>query len=155
MQFEIIPHKGIGPVDLKMNREKVLKLMDQLSGGPPVRRHNSIDCFFQNSFQISYNEQGLVEFIEVGNNPEFVYLFEGLDVFDVPAKKLLQHIKQFDSPDPELSIEGHEYLFPSLILTLWDIGSQYDHRGGQKRPMFAAIGIGDLNYLKAIRAIKA
>lgn len=154
MRFDIEPHKGIGPVKLGMLHEEVIALMTQIGGRAPVPRFKLTDCFFRNSFQVSYNDHGCVEFIEAANEPELEFMFKGKDVFDMPAGELLAHIGQFDSFAPELSKEGYEYLFPSLILVLWDIDPQYDHRGGWVRPMFGAVGIGDPHYLAAVRAIK-
>ncbi len=154
MRFEIKPHRGIGPVLLGMARSEVIALMADIGGEAPVSRSESIDCFFGNCFQVSYNEHGRVEFIEVANDPRLEFVFEEKDVFDTPAEEMVAHIKQFDYPSPDLSKEGYEYLFPSLILTLWDIDSQYDHKRGQVRPILGAVGIGDLNYLKACRVIK-
>src|SRR5262245_23640265 len=154
MRFEIIPHEGVGPILFGMTRIEVNESVEKIGGGLPVPRNKATDCFFRNCFQVSYNDTRTVEFIEVANEPELEFLFAGKDVFDVPAKELLAHIRQFDAHDPELSQEGYEYIFPSLILTLWDIDSQYDHKRGQKRPVFAAVGIGDAAYLADIRGIR-
>jgi len=154
MRFEIIPHKGIGPVLLGMNRSEVITIMAGIGGGSPESRSDLTDCFFENSFQVSYNDQGKVEFIEIANDPQHEFILWDRDVFDQTAHETLSHIMQFDSADPELSEGENNFFFSSLILTLWDIDEQYDHKGGQKRPMVGAIGVGDQNYLSEIRNIK-
>ena len=44
-----------------------------------------------------------------------------------------------------------EYLFPRIIVTLWEADLDYDHLGGQSRPVFAEVGVGNAAYLEAIR----
>jgi hypothetical protein len=95
----------------------------------------------------------VANFIEVANDLDHVYQFEGRDVFDLPAPELVTLIQQLDHPDPELSSPPSNFLFPTLVLTLWEPAEDYDHKGGQRRPIFGAIGIGAPSYLQLVREI--
>jgi hypothetical protein len=155
MQFDIEPHRGIGPVSFGMSREEVAATLERMGGGQPEGKSSSTDCYFRNAFQVSFDEAGKADFMEVSTNVEHVFAFRGLDVFDVPGSELLNFLQEFDQPDPELSQSGYSYTFPGLILTLWGLDSQYDYKGGQQRPMFGAVGAGTEHYLNAIRAISS
>lgn len=155
MQFVIEPHRGIGPVSFGMSRSEVSAAMAAVGGGPPRPRNEETDGFFDFCIQVSYDEGGRAEFVEVANDAALVFAFQGRDVFDMPGAELLDLIGALDQPDPDLSREGCEYIFPRLILTLWDLDEQYDHKGGEQRPVFAAVGVGTPKYLAAVRAIRA
>ena len=154
MRFEIEPPHGVGPILFGMFRPDVAEIMSRIGGGAPKKKGRTTDCYFGNAFRPSFNDQGLVEFIGVSSNPAHEFMFKGIDVFDVAADELMEHIRQFDQPDPELSKQGNEYFFPQLILSLWEADEQYDHKGGQERPMFGEVGVGTPGHLEAIRAIK-
>ncbi len=154
MEFVIEPHRGIGPASFGMSREEVNDAMARAGGGRPKARSSETNCYFGSAFQVSFGDAGLADFIEVASSIDAKVTFEGRDVFDTTADELLAVIEQLDVPAPELSRPPQSYVFPELILTLWGRDTQYDHRGGQERPMFAAVGVGALSYLAAIRAIR-
>jgi hypothetical protein len=159
VEFKIEPHRGIGPVSLGMSRAEVAAIMDLAGGGSPQSKSKSTDCFFENAFQVSFDEIGIADFIEVSNNVQLVFSFKGHDVFDMLGSELIALLQELDQPDPDLSSAtcraGSEYTFPGLILTLWELDSQYDHKGGQKRPMFGAVGVGTEHYLATVGAIRS
>lgn len=151
MRFEIEPHVGIAPIRFGMSRADVVQEMAKIGGGNPVDKGGVIDCFFNNGFQVSYRDD-TVEFIEVCNEPDHTFVLAGMDVFDMPANELVARLEALDSVDPVLS-DNYSYCFPNLIVSLWEADEQYDRKGGEKRPIFGAVGIGDERYLAAIRAI--
>lgn len=152
MRFEIEPHVGIAPIRFGMSQADVVREMAKIGGGNPVdKAGGAIDCFFNNGFQVSYRD-GTVEFIEVYNEPDHTFVLAGMDVFDMPAPELVARLEALDSVDPVLSDE-YSFCFPNLIISLWEADEQYDRKGGEKRPIFGAVGIGDERYLVAIRAI--
>ena len=156
MQFTLQPHRGIGPISFGMNRNEVAMVMGGVGGGRPVPRSvgEETDCYFDNFFQVSFEDAGRADFIEVSSGLAATVLFDGQDVFDLPADELLALIGRHDRPDPELSEPPDSYIFPDLILSLWGRDEQYDHKGGGQRPVFAAVGLGAPSYLAAIRAIR-
>lgn len=151
MRFEIEPHVGIAPIRFGMSRADVVWEMTKIGGGNPVAKSNGIDCFFNNAFQVSYRD-GTVEFIEVYNEPDHTFILAGLDVFDAPADQLVARLEALDSVDSELS-DKCSYCFSNLIVSLWEADEQYDRKGGETRPIFGAVGIGDDRYLAAIQQI--
>ena len=153
MQFVIEPHKGIGPISFGMSREEVTAIMARNGGGIPKQRGRETDCFFLNAFQVSYDDAGRADFIEVASGLSAVVLFAGCDVFDMSADELLALIQKQAEPDSELSRPPHEFTFSDLILTLWEQDTQYDYKGGHLRRVFAAVGVGAPSYLAAIRDI--
>lgn len=155
MEFVIEPHRGIGPISFGMSRKEVSTAMARVRGGRPDARNEQTDCYFGAAFQVSFGDGEKADFIEVASSIDAVVLLNGLDVFDTPAKQLLAFVSQLDEAAPELSEPPDSYTYPNLIFTLWGRDKQYDHRGGQKRPVFAAVGVGAESYLAAIRAIRA
>lgn len=118
-----------------------------------MKRGTETDCFFQNAFQVSYGDKGKVDFIEVGSGIVADVRFDNQDVFDLHADDLLRLIRVHEHEDLELSEPDDSYVFSGLIMTLWGRDEQYDHKGGEQRPVFAAVGVGAPSYLAAIRAI--
>ena len=46
------------------------------------------------------------------------------------------------------------FVFPNQIVTLWEADEQYDRLGGEQRPIWALVGLGNQRYLEAVRAVK-
>ncbi len=153
MTFAIEPHRGIGPISFGMGRAPVAAAMAECGGGRPVKRNEEIDCFFENAFQVSFGDNGKADFIEVCSVIAADVLFDGRDVFELHADELLRLIRIHEAEDTELSEPDDSYMFSGLILTLWGRDEQYDHKGGEQRPVFATVGVGAPSYLEAIRAI--
>lgn len=147
MDLYMDPHRGVGPVSFGMTRAEVRRAL----GHAPRAKGPRTDCYFGGSFQVSFGDDG-VEFVEVASSIEETVLFDGVDVFDTPADRLLAALSRRDTADPRLSRPPSQYLFPGLVLTLWGRSAQYDHRGGRTRPVFAAVGLGSADYLAAVRA---
>jgi hypothetical protein len=154
MIFAIEPHRGIGPVSFGMTRSDVIAAVAACGGGSPVARNKETACFFDNAFQVSFGDAGRADFIEVCSGISVEVRFDGRDVFDIHADDLLALIRGHEQEDPALSDPDDSYIFAGLILTLWGRDEQYDHEGGEQRPMFAKVGVGALSYLAAIRAIR-
>lgn len=153
VEFVVEPHRGIGPVSFGMTREEVADVMAAIGGGLPSPRGNKVDCFFENSFQVSFGDAERADFIEISSSMPVPVMYSGRDVRDTPADELLAHIQQSEPADPELS-GTDEYVFSKQILALWGPDTQYDYLGGRKRVVFAAVAIGRPTYLTAIRAIR-
>lgn len=153
MIFAIEPHRGIGPSSFGMSRPDVAKTMADCGGGRSMKRNAETDCFFENAFQVSFGDNGKADFIEVCSGIAAEVRFDGRDVFDLHADDLLHLIRVHEPEDLELSEPDDSYIFSGLIMTLWGRDEQYDHKGGEQRPVFAAVGVGAPSYLKAIRAI--
>ncbi len=155
MQFEIEPHRGIGPISFGMTRAEVATAMKAIGGGPPGAKGETIDCFFEYCFQVEFDASDRVDFIAVYGYSQHVFSFSGRDVFDIPGDELVAIISALDRPDPELTQAGYEYVFPRLIISLWDLDTQYDRKGGEIRPVFCSVGVGTPHYLAVCRRIQS
>jgi hypothetical protein len=91
LMFIVEPNIGIGPIKLGMSREDVRK---QFNGEYRTYKHGSskiyTDTFFDNSFQVSYNEKDTVEYIELSGykNKYFNVMVFGFDPFKLKVNKV-------------------------------------------------------------------
>ncbi|MBD3587361.1 hypothetical protein HHX48_16615 [Salinimonas sp. HHU 13199] len=154
MLLEIIPLKGVGPIRFGMTSEEVQSVMKEFCG--VQYRHSKskeTDYFFGSALEVTYDECSRADFIGAQYYSGCGCDFEiyGIDPFDNDAKTLFEHIasKQTDDHD----FDPDDYLFRDTIITLWGSEEQYDHKGGETRPVYAQVGIGNENYLEAIDQI--
>jgi len=155
MTWEIRPQVGIGPLCLGMTRRQVREAMFQEAIRPSGKKAATIDCYYDNSVQVSFDRQGRADFIEVSSSAfELGVKFRGVDVFDVDAPKLVSHIEKQAAWEPALSRPPGEYLFPPLILSLWNASKEYDYKRNGKRRVFATVGVGNENYLRGIQELR-
>lgn len=105
-----------------------------------------VDAYHNNSFQVFFDEQDTVEYIELSREESsFVTLYKGRDVFALLAEDLVALIAQdaaFDPNDWEL---GYSYVFPDLELAVWRpvLPENTDDLNGRS---FSTIGVGRLGY---------
>ncbi len=154
-RFDIVPHVGIGPVRLGMSRAEVeaaLAGVPQALPGHTKGSSATIECYVQASLQIEFEADGTASFVEVSSHPAMLCLYKDQDVFDSPAPQLFALFAADDALGPHV-YDPLEYVFPQLIVSLWEADEQYDRRCNQSRPMYATVGVGDERYLAAIRKI--
>jgi hypothetical protein len=157
IRFEIVPHQGIGPVRLGMNRTEVEAALAPFPGAlpsNPKRKGSRVQCYYRGSLQVEFTAAGTASFIEVSNDSAFLSLYNGHDVFDLPAPDLFSLFAADDHAGPH-QYNSSEYLFPDLIVSLWEADNQYDRKGGYSRPLYATVGVGNADYLAAINALRA
>ena len=144
MHYEIKPHVGIGPVMLGMSREEV----EIALGADNYNSSNGeIEYYFDNAFQIEF-EDGKADFIGTSYHPDYTVTYKGQNVFDTKAIDLFDLIASNEGEKHEY--DSSEYLFPNLIVTLWDADEQYDQIGSESRRIWAQVGIGTQSYLQAV-----
>lgn len=148
-QFNIEPHKGIGPIQLGMTRLEVKSALGEknYSGSS-----GNSDYFYENSIQVEF-EQGKADFIGASYSDNYLVLYKGVNVFNTSSEELFTLIAANEN-NPH-SYNSYEYLFPDQVVTLWDADEQYDHIGKETRVVWAQIGIGSKNYLEAVSKINA
>jgi hypothetical protein len=152
MEFAIEPHRGIGPVSFGMTREEVAAALAAVGGGPPRPRSSQTDCFLDYAFQVSFEDAGRADFVEVASHLPARAEFAGHDVFATPADELLTLVRRNEELDPALSDPPRRYLFPGLILSLSERDERLG-RGGVRLDLFGGVGVGGPTYLAAIRKI--
>ena len=156
IQLDIVPHIGIGPVRFGMAREEVEAALASVPNALPRRakgRSSTIDCYIEGSLQIEFGEDGTASFVEVWCHPATLCTYKGQDVFDLPAPDLFALLAADDGSGHH-RYDPSEYLFPELIVSLWDADEQYDRKGNEGRAMYATVGVGDDRYLAAVRKIR-
>ena len=112
--FKIEPHVGIGPVRLGMTRDEVRAAL----GGPEYEGRDGREGFLS-GFMVDFNENGVVEFIEIASSDRFRGVFHSKCLHEIAADEAVAHVSQFgeyDRSDPEL---GHSFTFLSLQMALW------------------------------------
>lgn len=144
MEFEIEPHIGFGPVKLGMNRTEVDSVLgSEFHSGS----HKNSDYYFKNSLQIEFENEE-VNFIGISHSSSYTALYKGINIFDIEAEKLFELIAS--NEEDKHTYDSYEYLFPIQVITLWDADEQYDRIGSETRVIWAQVGIGSQNYLKAV-----
>ena len=156
--FSVEPLVGIGPVRLGMSRQEtrnaldvpVLSFKKGPSSAPPV------DAFLENTFQVFYDKDNRVEFIELSRGGPFTVLFQGISVFETTADELLEAVSPDADYDKNRPEQGYSFIFPKAELSLWrqslpedeeddeqDVdGEEYEKPG----TYFDTIGVGTSGY---------
>jgi hypothetical protein len=137
---------SIGPIKLGDSREQVRAALQDF-GLSLNSSHGASDYFGEASVQVEYAGDGTAWFIGINSNTSNVCTYKGVNVFDTPAEDLFSLMAVDETNAAEFDEDG--YVFPDQILTLWDADPQYDRLGGEVRPIWGQVGIGDDRYLAA------
>ncbi len=143
-EFEVVPHKGVGPIQFGMSREEV-----HLIFGKPQFAYDNREMFLD-GFMVDFDAGGKVEFIELTKSSQFRAIFEGKCLHEIPAEEPVAYVSEFgvyDHSDHEL---GYSYTFLDLQLSLWrgtiaDEDQAPDDPGGR---FFEAVGAAEQGYFK-------
>jgi hypothetical protein len=103
------------------------------------------DAFHGAAFQVFYDADGHVEYIELSASDEIEPLFGGRPVLTMPADGVVESIARqtpFDDTDPDL---GYSYVFPALDLALWR-PTLPEHDEDEEGRTFSTIGVGRPGY---------
>lgn len=123
-KYQVEPYVGIGPVRLGMTRPDVRKAMGEPSAVQDVYEKWGIrfpdkDYFYENCFQISYSDQGTVNFIEASMNVRYSVVYLGLDVHRTTADKFISEIQKIASPDIRALEYPMNLLFPEIDVSIY------------------------------------
>ena len=90
--FNVIPLVGVGPVHFGMSRQEVRDALDvpvlSFTKGPSPT--TPVDAFLENAFQVFYDEDDYVGFIELSRSGPFTVLYKGTSIFETTAEELLE-----------------------------------------------------------------
>lgn len=139
LNFEIIPHEGVGPVKFGMKAHEVEAVM----GKPEDIQDNR--HYYLSGFMVDFNTSGKVEFIELADSPKFQAKYHGRNLHKLKSDEALNYVSQFDTfdtDDPEL---GYSYIFKNLQLSLWR-GTLPEDEFDEDGAYFEAVGIASDNY---------
>ena len=137
---------GVGPVRLGMSRAQSRCAMG-LTPDPFQKGSSPIltDAYHDAAFQVFFDADDKVEYIELSSHGPFVVTFKAVLVFELPAEDLVAFIAKdtpFDPDDWEL---GYSYIFPELELSLWRPTLPESDQDEDSR-YFRTIGIGRRGY---------
>ena len=138
-RFEITPNIGIGPIKLGMTRKEVLSTF----GKPEFENNERIS--FMSGFMVDFDENGLVELIELAHSDKYVATFNGVNLHSTLASEVVELVGKYDEVDKEDPEYGYSFIFKSLQLSLWRgvLPDHSEHKDGQ---YFEAVGIACNNY---------
>ena len=150
--LDLVPHVGIGPLHLGMTVAEADEALRPLVGAGVRKSHWSVNYFFDAALQFELGESGRIQFIGLAEHPKVLCRYHGHDVFDTPAPELFALVAARESG--RHLYRDAEYLFPDQIVTLYEADEQYDRKGNKSRPIWDQVGVGNSEYLAAIRAIR-
>ncbi len=102
--------------------------------------------YHNSSFQVFFDRDNKVEYIEVSRYEPLRVTYKGTNVFETKANDLVQTISSdapFDPDDPEL---GYSYTFPQLELALWRPIVPKDDNHNSQHHYFSTMGVGQPGY---------
>lgn len=152
MYFDIKPMKGVGPIEFGMTPHQVKSIMRIYCGGKDNHSNwENVDYFFGNAIEVSYDNDGKVNFItsQYYTHCGCDFILYDIDPFDIEAQKLFKIIKNHVHGNHEFNPD--EYLFEDKIINLWGSDYQHDYKGVETRSVYAQVGIGNENYLRTIK----
>lgn len=145
IRYDVVPHRGVGPVQLGMAREAVRACM---AGAPRVfhkgRDGPEVDGWHENGFQVFYGKDDTVEFVELSRDAVDARLF-GLAVFETDVAELVRSLEErcaFDASDADYP---YCYLFPELDLSLRRRFLP-EHPADPEGRVFDTVGVGIRGY---------
>lgn len=151
MIIELIPNQGLKSITFGMHRLEVRQKMKELYGITDWKERNQqTECYFENSLQFSFEEDGTLSFIEAAAAPPVYVILFGIKTWEISGAELQNLLSEKDSINMAISEGGWNPVFEKLHITLWDLDEQYDHVGNQTTPKWGAIGIGDERYYREI-----
>jgi hypothetical protein len=103
------------------------------------------DCFFENAFQVSYDGDERVEFIECARSGLFKIMFDGQALQEITAEEAMDCLRRVAASDEKTSEPGYSYIFPAIDVSLWRgvLPQAGDNISGRH---FEAVGVGKKGY---------
>lgn len=145
-EIQIIPLQSALGVEIGWSREQTIEML-----GVPESTLNKTDYYQKElpMFSISYDSEIRIEYIEISNpkKTDVKVLFQGYDVFGIPANELINQIEtstslRYDRNDPELP---YSFIFLEVELSFWRPVLQ-EYIEDPEGMYFETIGIGKEGY---------
>jgi hypothetical protein len=150
--LELVPLKGVGPIALGAPRQAARAAIAAI-GFPLEQSRDVLDYFCESSIQTECDADGRVMFIGLTCSPAFVVRYQGIDVFDVPAREVFARVAAADDSGKH-DFDPLEYRFPNQVVTLWAADRQYDCRRKGSREIWGQVGLGNDVYVAAVRLLE-
>jgi hypothetical protein len=149
LEFKIEPHIGVGPVKLGENRNV---LRDILREYGLQASHSTARSDYFEGVQVEYTDDH-ASFIGLSFSKVILFTYDGINVFDIEAERLFRIFSGIDKTKNHF-FNKYEYLFPELVVTLWDADEQYDRLNKERRQIWAQVGVGNDIYLSKVLKIR-
>ena len=151
--YKVVPLKGIGGIRLGMTREET-RLIMSLPCTPFQKSFTSAtltDAYLKSCFQIFFDDEDKVEYIELSRRGAFRALYKGVSVFETKADELVAVVLQNAAVDRADREYGNSYIFPNLELSLWRavMPELQDDPADLEGVYFDTIGVGKPGYYSA------
>ena len=151
-EFDLVPHVGIGPLHLGMTIAEADAAVGPLAGAGARGSRRSVHLFFDAALQFEVGASGRIQFIGLADHPRVLCRYRGQDVFDTPAPELFALMAAHENSTHQYRSAG--YLFPDQVITLYQADEQYDRKRNGSRPVWGQVGVGNGEYMAAVRAIR-
>jgi hypothetical protein len=145
--FNVVPHEGVGPVRLGMSRDEARSAM-----ALPVQSFKKTesstaltDAYLDSCFQVFFDNEERVEYVELSHCKSFITLYNGINVFATKAEDLIEFISKTAPYDANRRELGYSYVFPALELSVWRSTMPEDGEDEEGR-FFMTIGVGKSGY---------
>jgi len=145
-RFAIRPGQAIGPVKLGMTRADVRQVLAQYSDATlDQASREQTDFAFGNTLHVGYSSDGEASFIGASWHVDCGcdYTLNGRHIRDFTAPEMFAELAIMDGGTRH-SYDPDEYFFPRIGVTVWQADSQYDDFGGEKRPVYAEVGVREI-----------
>ena len=126
--YDVVPHEGAGRVRLGMSRPESRTAMglepdtyEKHPGSPAV------DAYHQSSFQVFFDEEGRVEFVELSRGDDLEARLGDVPVLDLSVEDALAHVERLAGEamrDVEVGVTFHSRAFE---LSLWRESREDEH----------------------------
>jgi hypothetical protein len=145
--FEVRPLEGVAPVAFGMSRAASRQAMGEpFHSFRKVESGPWVDAYFDNSFQIFFSRQDIVEFIELSSHADSSVILMGFDVFSTDVDSLLAglaHASSLISDD-----DGYSFVDYQMSVGFWrPVLPDRDDDTGR---IFSSVGIGVRGYYASV-----
>jgi len=147
IRYDVTPGVGIGPVRLNMTREESRRAMGAVPHTFKKSADDTVltDAYHRNAFQVFFDAEDRVEYIELSFDEELQALYKGVDAHRTEAMELVACISKDAAYDPDDWELGYSYAFPALDLAVWR-PVMPEGEGDEDGRCFATIGVGRRGY---------
>jgi len=150
VDYEVLPHQGIGPVLLRMSQEDVRRVLGVPRLSLPIRGRLAPEEYYDSlGFKIEYDFDYRVRFIEVGAHPQARFLYRGHSVFETKADDLIKLIETDGPVDTSRREFPTNVIFPSLELAL-SRRCLPEESGGEDGTCFEMVAIAVSGYFNRV-----
>ncbi|MEM1262480.1 MAG: hypothetical protein AAGH76_08790 [Pseudomonadota bacterium] len=144
-RFCVTPLEGVSPITLGATRQASRREMGQAPKPFEKVPGSIVDAYYDSSFQVFFDDDETVEYIELSRSKNQIVELFGQSVFEQPGADLLESLPcdlAMTSDDG-----GYSYISQQYSLSLWR--PLLPQIGGTEGHFFETIGVGIAGYFSA------